>query len=199
MLVGTSSKTSSFMSSCFLGLKIFKPPSFPFLSFTTTLSAIPVLHAGAHCSLSQCYMLVLSASFLACFLFSTPSHLLPDMDNDSDQFLTHTHHVKLNDICSNLCGAQIYTAAYFNSGALNHVPVAELVKAVTKAHAYLVYWFSLTPTLFFILCYRMLIWICFLSTNSLTPSTVLPCAVKFITLLTRSLLCSVWGLGGSGS
>ncbi|KAK0243533.1 hypothetical protein EDD85DRAFT_947721 [Armillaria nabsnona] len=48
------------------------------------------------------------------------------MDGDSDQVFTHAHHVNLNDICSNLRGAQIYTAAYFETGALNRAMVAEL-------------------------------------------------------------------------
>lgn len=59
------------------------------------------------------------------------------MDDDSDQVLTHAHHVNLDDICSNLRGARIYTAAYFESGALNRATVDELVQAVSKAHAYL--------------------------------------------------------------
>ncbi|PBL03909.1 hypothetical protein ARMGADRAFT_1022465 [Armillaria gallica] len=48
------------------------------------------------------------------------------MDDDSNQVLTHMHHVKLDDICSNLHGAQIYTAAYFELGALNRATVDEL-------------------------------------------------------------------------
>ncbi|KAK0244863.1 hypothetical protein EDD85DRAFT_946155 [Armillaria nabsnona] len=59
------------------------------------------------------------------------------MYNDSDQVLTHAHHVNLDDMCSNLCRAQIYTAAYFKAGALNRASVGELVQAVSKAHAYL--------------------------------------------------------------
>ncbi|KAK0222636.1 hypothetical protein EDD85DRAFT_796169 [Armillaria nabsnona] len=59
------------------------------------------------------------------------------MYDDSDQVLTHAHHVNLDDMCSNLHGAQIYTAAYFKSGALNHASVEELVQAVSKVHAYL--------------------------------------------------------------
>ncbi|PBK97290.1 hypothetical protein ARMGADRAFT_1075792 [Armillaria gallica] len=59
------------------------------------------------------------------------------MDDDFDQVLTHVHHVKLDDICSNLCGAWIYTTAYFESEALNCATVDELVQAVSKAHAYL--------------------------------------------------------------
>ncbi|KAK0237423.1 hypothetical protein EDD85DRAFT_951604 [Armillaria nabsnona] len=59
------------------------------------------------------------------------------MYDDSDQVLTHTHHVNLDDMCSNLRAAWIYTAAYFEAGALNCASVGELVQAVSKAHAYL--------------------------------------------------------------
>ncbi|KAK0226816.1 hypothetical protein EDD85DRAFT_976062 [Armillaria nabsnona] len=59
------------------------------------------------------------------------------MHDDSDQVLTHAHHINLDDICSNLHGAQIYTTTYFKSGALHWASIDELVQAVSKAHAYL--------------------------------------------------------------
>ncbi|SJL15309.1 uncharacterized protein ARMOST_18802 [Armillaria ostoyae] len=59
------------------------------------------------------------------------------MDSDSDHLLTHAHHVNLDDICSNLRGARVYTAAYFEAEALNRAKVTELVQAVAKAHEYL--------------------------------------------------------------
>ncbi|KAK0222656.1 hypothetical protein EDD85DRAFT_959895 [Armillaria nabsnona] len=87
-------------------------------------SAIPALHTGVHRFPSQCYMLVFSVSFFAGGLLSR--FLSPAMDSDSDQVLTHAYHVNLNDICSNLRSARIYTAAYFERGALNRAMVAEL-------------------------------------------------------------------------
>ncbi len=66
------------------------------------------------------------------------------MDDNSDQVLTHMHHVNLDDICSNLHGACIYTTAYFESGALHHASVDKLVQAMSKAHAYLVCYLSLS-------------------------------------------------------
>ncbi len=65
------------------------------------------------------------------------------MDDDSNQVLTHAHHINLDDICSNLCGARIYTAAYFELGALHCASVDELVQAMSKAHAYFVRYLSL--------------------------------------------------------
>ncbi len=65
------------------------------------------------------------------------------MDDDSDQVLTHARHVNLDDICSNVRGARIYTAAYFELGALHRALVDELVQAMSKAHAYLVCYLSL--------------------------------------------------------
>ncbi len=89
-------------------------------------SRFPVLHAG-----SLCFIL-----YSLSFLLSLLSYLA--MDDDSDNVLSYSHQINLEDFCSNLISAHAYTARYLENEVMYTISHNEIVWAIEKVHPYLV-------------------------------------------------------------
>ncbi len=66
--------------------------------------------------------------------------------------LSYSHQVNLEDFCSNLIGAHAYTARYLDNALMYSAPRDEIVRALEKAHLYLVCTYSSPSSICLILC-----------------------------------------------